>query len=171
MFHGLDAYRGTRKPLQQLQAAETALHSHLACATRPIGPIGIMVYGEVTDVFDRDVWSEVDMYGGRYPTAWGFDYASKGIIADSAELELWMKDQLNDKHTKHYCEAFVKPKEITHVWIKPWVGDSNRKVAKILARRYGAKLVTVEGHTRPWDVVGSYLEKGYYYQDYEGIYA
>jgi len=157
-FHGISAYRGTRHPLQQIVAAEKCLSGvEICCADRPIGPIGITVCGDVTGAFDQDCWSYVDTDGKRQS---GNDHQVESALdaaidlTDAWQIESWMKS--NSKRENHeYSELFVRARAIVFIWIKPYVGNKTRKVARILARKYGVQVIEVQRYTRIWDILGS----------------
>lgn len=175
LFHGLGAYRGARTPLEYIQGAEKALAGvEVAAATRPIGPLGLLVDGRVLEAFPRDVWSWVDGEGRRHEGEGVEDHeraSADGVdLADSAALERWFKDEAArpgpvwQHHASDYCEVFLKPRRVTAVWVKPYLAGAQLKAARILARRYKVRLVAVERFTRPWDVVGSYDYPGARYE-------
>ena len=162
LFHGLSAFRGTRNPIQQVQAADACIGKEICTADRPIGPIGIMVTGTVSQCYSRDVWSYLDGDGKRHADPEIMDWydapreaGDDGVdLDDSAALESWIKTY----RERDYIEAFHTADRITAVWIKDWADDTTRKAARIIARRHGCRVHVVHGHTRPWDVVGAYYD-------------
>ena len=65
MFHGLNAYIGKSNHIWSLiQKAEVLSNigstgGEICTADIPIGNIGIMVEGELTNIFYEDVWSSI----------------------------------------------------------------------------------------------------------------
>lgn len=173
-FHGLAAYRGTRNPLQQVRAADQCLDVEVCGATRPIGPIGVVVTGHVKAVFREDAWSYVSEDGTRVPGEawhWDFEAGTAGVDLDNVDSVMaWCREQhdewYNDPDGRGYCEAFVRAKAIVGVWVKPYADEKTRKVAGIIARRHGCRVMEVGGTDKIWDV---YQIGGEY--DYWGLAA
>jgi len=159
LFHGLSAFNGTRNPLQQLQAVQKCMEGIEICAAdRPIGEIGIMVRGEIIDAYPFDVWSTVK--GGKRVAEFGYDRSSINIdnvnLSDPVEVEKWIKNSRDDYFHGKYCEVFMKPRDITHIWLKPYASKKAKKVANILSLKYSVPVVDVKTYTRPWEIVGHY---------------
>ena len=158
-FHGLAAYRGTREPLQQVRAADQCLDVEVCGATRPIGPIGLVVIGQVKAVFREDSWSYVRADGTRVPGEdwhWDYEAGTAGVDLDDIDAVMaWCRTQHDWHHGsdgRGYCEAFVAVKAIVGVWVKPYANAKTRKAARIIARRHGCRVMTVGGTDRIWDV-------------------
>ena len=107
LFHGLAAFRGTRLPLDQLRAAARLLTGiEIAAATRPIGPIGVMVQGSITAAYSNDVWSEINNTGARYASdnSW-YDQADDKALAMPHLIERWLKTNCAETSGRRaYCE-------------------------------------------------------------------
>lgn len=167
LFHGLSAYRGERNPLGRVRNANRCIDKEISTATRPIGPIGVVVHGEVTNVFPEDCWSYVGRDGRRYPSSYWEDWDHGLDLSNSIELEKWLKEthQEFSDWDRHYCECFMLAKAITHVWVKPYAGNLIRKTAGVIARKHGAEIIEVEYNTRPWDILPPYDNEWEQYYD------
>ena len=163
LFHGIAAYRGTRRPMQQLRAIENCFDKQIAVATRPIGPIGVMFTGEVIAAYPQDCWSWVDEEGNRLPGEDWEDYQCPADLGDSSDLERWLKEMHHNWFGSDYAELFMEARAVARVWVKAYAGESVKKTARVMARKYGVELVTVGRNTTPWEVVGDY------YSPYESL--
>jgi hypothetical protein len=159
LFHGLSAYRGARTPLTLISGADRVIGVQIATADRPIGPVGVVVAGDLHHVFDGDCWSWVDPYGVRHASdgaQWGY-HAHAERFVEQGDLHLWIQEKTGEtvrRRPRHYCEAFLTPRAITHVWYKPYATREQRMAARVIARRHGARIVDVTATTRIWEVVG-----------------
>ncbi len=166
LFHGISAFRGARKPLEQIKAVSRCFGNEICVADRPIGPIGILAAGEITAAYSCDVWSYVSD-GKRqadddlFNNFW-IESPDSETLADPIELEKWVRYVRSwPENRSDYCEFFMRVKSIAGIWIKGYVNETTRKVARVLSRKYNVPLHDVERHTRPWEITG------YYYDNWE----
>jgi len=160
-FHGLRAYRGSSTPLGILRAAKTALSGVEICtADRPIGPIGLAVFGHASAVFERDVWSEVN-HGQRvgcgryYREDGGQDWYPLSAVELAQEWELGaIFDAPSQQdyesfcaahryHDKHYCEPWVEAEACRAIWVKDWAPARDKKIARLVAKILGVPFVEI----------------------------
>jgi len=163
-YHGLSAYSGIKEPLAIVRAAQTIQadleNSEVCVADRPIGPIGVVLSGPIRKAFPEDVWSKTSSDGQR-STEW--DAGWMGTVENPSD-DAWhafCQDHLVDRFDwdensqRHYCEAWMSHPHIVGIWVKGWADERTHKVARVLAKRYSASLMTVDGTTRIWETHGS----------------
>lgn len=136
-YHGLAAYSGSRhSPLRiyrnGLNVQQLGGRADLCVADRPIGPVGLIVSGHLSAVYDKDVWSVVEHDGIRRTTAkyWG------GRLNVSTHSE-WI--DWSDAHatSARYCEGWMRDPVIHGVWVKPHATRAQLAAADSLCRRFG----------------------------------
>lgn len=145
-YHGLAAYSASRhSPLRMyrngLAAQQISGTADLCIADRPIGPMGLIVSGQLSSVYDRDVWSEQNCDGSRIATR---QCCWSGLLNVSTHAE-WASWSIAHAGTARYCEGWMRDPIIHGVWVKPHATRSQLAAADSLCRRFGfasAKIVT-----------------------------
>ena len=118
--HGLNAYSGEMEESVIEKAQGLLEHPEWELATsnsgEELGEVGLYLQGYVSDVFSRDVGSEIEKYSGqRICSEWAETYR----ITD--KYDMWKKGKLRAKDTdlyNSYLEAFLKDSRIVSVWVK-----------------------------------------------------
>ena len=173
-FHGIQAYSGRDAGVHELLArAEEVVDKEVCGADRPIGPIGVLVYGKTSFLADRDVWSYVEdgrrySHDGSVDGSIGEQGGDKGQL-DAATCERFCKEAERQGWSGYYgeyCEAFTTPQEVTGIWVKAYAKRKTQKIARVLARKFGVPLHTVERCTRVWEVAGSWIDPAEQYDVY-----
>ena len=152
MFHGISAYFGrkNRGIFGRARAIKGCLGNEICTADRPIGPIGVVVDGHITSIFDGDCYSYINEHGRRVPHE-GMGRHSCQINNPSDEVVIeFVRTAHSDSYygNRHYCEAFSIGERITMVWVKAWADTRTKKEARVLSRLFDAPLLEVEGSDR-----------------------
>lgn len=172
-YHGLKAYRGGKDVFSLLRKgfALEKIKGEVCIADKPIGTMGVKLYGELTQLFSKDCWSALDEAGSRVESyseriweGWhdaGF-YSMCLDWFDAHEDEEKQKafnsfckasfndEDVNNKSHSHYCEGFLKDPTVCQVWIKPRANRLERKAALALAKYYNVGVQVLEESTRTW---------------------
>ena len=108
-FHGTMAYRHCtlEESMQRILDVKDNSSWQICCSTRPLGPCGIMVKGDVIAVSNIDLCSEIDENGRRY-------YDARHWRANSMVYHL--KDIDNTKW--HHNEIVVRDHYVAILWVK-----------------------------------------------------
>lgn len=163
-FHGLVAYSGQKSAVGLWRALQMVRRCvHIAAADRPIGPVGLVVQGQVTDMFSQDCWSWVDNHGVRHPSNDGEAYREDTPCTHEEYVRIakWYEAMGND-----YTEAFMLPHLIRAVWVKSWAKRDYKTAALSIARIIKADLLEIkDGRTRIWDLYPAHEipEEKYFY--------
>ena len=141
-FHGLSAFRCGKTPDAALKKGQYLYENkglEICCSSRPVGPIGVRCSGEVLAVSNIDLWSERSGCGERViPIEMG---RHEGLIYSPSEVcKMWDHD-----------EVILKEEKVHSIWIKEWVDESYREVARKLAVKFNVPVYKVEGDTSAWD--------------------
>ena len=170
-YHGIAAYGMNRKAdLMKLQLnTMNAVGNEICVADRPIGPIGILVEGEIRVCFSEDVWSSVNLKTGRRianngeyvgdevlsitdPDRWEWEEFCRDAYKE--EVKSWSEfaDPVFAEHSiqRSYCEGWMTPEKIISVWVKAWAPKKMVLQARLIACKYGVPCILVEGTDRIW---------------------
>jgi hypothetical protein len=133
-FHGLSAYRRTRMPMEFLRRAQTieGLHESPICvADRPVGQIGLIVWGQIEAAFSGDCWSWLEN-GARV------SYADPDLLQPGAAE--WARLAAR---AAGYSEAWMSHPTPLRVWVAQRASRRTKRIAEVLAR-YIARKYPVE---------------------------
>ena len=159
-FHGLRAYRGAKTGFAAVQAAARVQAmgegQELCAADRPIGPVGLTVYGPARQVFECDVWSYIEAGGrrecrdhmpvGEYPT----DDEWRALAFSVYQAKAASADEPDWNGSLRYSEAWVAEPTVIGVWVKAWAPHDLQIAARVIARRHGVTVQIVTGADRIW---------------------
>ena len=153
-FHGIGAYHGQRNPVALRNQLRTCLAGVEICvADRPVGAFGGVFCGDMTYLFDRDVWSYV-VDGQRYTDAEGaLLHGEDDATIDQAGYESLCQTAADPYYKGGYCEGWLKSVALRALWVKDYAPEATKKAARILALHRGVPLITVTGKTRIWDLL------------------
>lgn len=176
MFHGLAAYTDRRglDPVTLAVKAKAAISGAEICtADRPIGKIGLVVWGELTALHAQDVWSRKDSKGRRVCLDWGNhdDDWDRPVVRgyrnevrdirqdhcgecpqDQALVNAWCRDTAPEYRTRgDYAEGWIAAQGASCVWVRVDADDATYWLARSLAKKLRVALVEVEKSTRIWD--------------------
>lgn len=193
MFHGLAAYtaRGGLDPVALAVRAKAAIGGAEVCTSdRPIGKIGLVVWGELTALHCQDVWSRLDSNGNRVILDWDDAYRDCGdrfrpdglrvrryapevrdvsqdnagnIPQNQAVIDAWCRDVAPEHRTRgDYAEGWIKASGASCVWVRVDADDATYWMARSLAKKLRVALVEVEKTTRIWNFVPPFVQTGSY---------
>ena len=137
-YHGLAAYSGAYKSYEIKENAIDVVNNpewEICCATRAIGPVGLVIDGKVLVASNIDLCTEIDK-NGRYfvMSDKRRDRAGRGIINDASQLEKkWDHD-----------EIVVTDNKVAAIWIKDWAIDDFKDTADELCELFNVKLEVIE---------------------------
>lgn len=131
--HGLSAYARTQTPEQVSERIRDIVsHSEWELCVVPaqqegVGPFGLTLEGELTGLFEKDVWSLVDQTSGaRYCECDEWEESSIDTLED---FQWCLKNG-----DAHYMEGWVKCQTIKNVWITEDFADRCPDVKEVLAK-------------------------------------
>lgn len=131
--HGILAYQRDETDysgaINHLEKVLTVKNYETCCSTMCLGPIGVVLDGEVVTASNEDLYSQVDSRGRYY-------YATEAdeIIYNANELRY--DTELND-------EIVVINPTIRYIWIKEDASNEVRSLAIFLSQKYNVKIVEV----------------------------
>jgi hypothetical protein len=174
MFHGLMAYTDRRAidPITLACKAKGTIGAEICTADKPIGQIGLLVAGQLTALFERDVRSKVRNGQRVVVDHWACDpdtgapYVGRHVSWCS---ELQFTRQTRDGVVHHnpnqtevenfckasqfdYCEGWMIPTHIEYVWVGKNANNENYWHARALSLKLRVPLVEVDAATRLWNV-------------------
>jgi len=157
-FHGLCAFRGARNHVDMVNAAGRCVGVQVAAADRPIGPMGVVVWGSCPVAYDQDAWTEVDDNGQRRGTSvMTYEIANptheEWVSFAQTTMNDWEAMASDDFVYQGYCEAVVDVEGLCGVWIRPDRATARHwRVAEFLARRMKRRVIALTKTSRIWDV-------------------
>ena len=170
-YHGISAFGINRKAdLMKLQEnTMNAVGNEICVADRPIGPIGILVEGEIRAAFSEDVWSIRDKKTGKRivsgdgpldddilsindPDRWEWEeFCCQAQQMKEGRKEYFADPVFAEKTiSRAYCEAWMTPERIVSVWVKAWAPKKMVLQARLIACKYGVPCMLVEATDRIW---------------------
>lgn len=189
-YHGIAAFRGGRgwRELlaKGLAAASLDSGAEICVADRAIGPIGLVVGGAISAVYDSDCWSELDHEGRRVSNhtpmlrAERWSRVAGMMVPSPISHDQWITaahgvyarniGPFGYVGGRSYCEAFMDVRHVHAVWVKEYADVATRKVARVLARKLGVSVRVIESAQRVWDLYGG-AEEARIRQEIEAIAA
>lgn len=159
-LHGIKAYRKPVGSLAMVQRAEKCVSGVEICASdRAIGSVGLVLSGFSSATYSQDVWSYTQNGGerlfglvcdyhrlaGEYCTCGDSDFphiARTHGHHSTLEFSKWCSDALEESGAR-YCETFFSAHQIEAVWVKSWASEKDRKVARVIARKYKVMVLVI----------------------------
>ena len=163
MFHGIKAYTGRYDSVyESIKKVDNLVDlgkkgAEICTADKPIGSLGVLVSGHLSNLFVSDVWSEADNKGKRHTNGYsssGYDIydALFGLQFTQARVNLFCS-HIAQKARKswyihgEYAEGWMIPEFVVGIWINKYASSKDKKLARILARRHGVELFVVDDKT------------------------
>ena len=139
-YHGVAAYSGAYCSYDAKENAIDVFNNlewEICCATRAIGPIGLVIDGKVLVASNVDLCTEIDKTNGKRFFVMSDskrDRACRGIINDASQIEKkWDHD-----------EIVVTDNKVVAIWIKDWAIDEFKDTADELCKLFNVKLEVIE---------------------------
>lgn len=160
MFHGIKAYTGRWDSVYESISKVDSLVSlgakgaEICTADKPIGPVGVLVLGDLSNLFTSDVWSRTDENGKRHING----YTREGYDIHDVLFNLEFTQARVNLFCEHiapafrsgygeYAEGWMIPDAVVGIWVNKYASSEDKKLARILARRHGVELFVVGDKT------------------------
>lgn len=141
-FHGLVAYSGNKSAVGLYKAArECERGVHFCVSDKAIGPVGIAVQGEMTNIFAGDCYSVIGEDGKRRATReWVHEFPAP---AAHDEWVATIETQAAHGYSS-YMEGWMYGHLIRAIWVKEWANPNYQAAARKVAKALGVDLIVIE---------------------------
>lgn len=160
MFHGIKAYTGRWDSVYESIKKVDSLVSlgakgaEICTADKPIGALGVLVSGHLSNLFTSDVWSRTDENGKRHINGYtreGYDIHDVlfNLEFTQARVNLFCEHiatKMRDGYGE-YAEGWMTPDAVVGIWVNKHASSKDKKLARILARRHKVELFVVGDKT------------------------
>lgn len=141
-FHGLVAYSGKKSVVGLYKAArECERGVHFCVSDKAIGPVGIAIQGEMTDLFYEDCWSVLGEDGKRRATR---EWVQKMTAPTTHDEWVAASETPVDWCYTRYMEGWMYGHLIRAVWVKAWANAHYQEAARKVAKALGVDLIVIE---------------------------
>ena len=160
MFHGIKAYTGRYDSVyESISKVDNLVDlgdkgAEICTADKPIGVIGVLVSGHISNLFVSDVWSRTDKDGKRHTNGYTREeYDIHDVLFNleftQARVNLFCEHIAPISRGGHgeYAEGWMIPDAVVGIWVNKYANSKDKKLARILARRHKVELFVVDGKT------------------------
>ena len=160
MFHGIKAYTGRWDSVYESVSKVDNLVSlgkkgaEICTADKPIGALGVLVSGHLSNLFTSDVWSRTDDNGKRNINGYtreGYDVHDVlfGLEFTQARVNLFCEHIAPASRGGYgeYAEGWMIPDAVVGIWVNKHASSRDKKLARILTRRHKVQLFVVNDKT------------------------